>query len=876
MSPANPCSRSRVFVPRLEGPTDAELGGVAVVAHSNKAGEASNSWVARQGLFTRSSVGPLRLADLPTEVLSGGMGSLRELAESEGFRTLTADLSARSRLIAGGSLINRFPLEAGQELDVVARWCLGTVASRWFEAAIRSRLRAVFDRDRLLVFTGPEDHDPVVWAALASLLSENPRPQIIWLVAEAAPTDPATTAENSTRSDEPAADIDDPARIGIFLALAPAGLRLADLVSLSGLPDHGVRAAVTVLNERGDVHTFGDQFLVIDAMRRDRLLGRVSNALAAGLLRSILRVLRSREVPASLLVESVDRSMTDERTRGMIIDSMRELADVSTGDAAELGLKAAEMFASDRDPALVALAHDLLPLLLRSGRKDDVRWLVTRVFRGRANPELEARAQLWEARADPVTATALDTVEDGLRIENASLAVRAELTALRFSFLSIRGETGAALMELGPAIESAAARSDSGLLSKLLSTQSQLHFAEGAMRSARSAAARAAEKRDASDPHESDWYAGETWRAQLLNYLGQTAAATDICARLIDATHRNRDVAPRSAVLALRAAISLAEGRLEQASSDAVESLEASFGRSLNTITTFDPSHHLAAGVLLRCSLLRGQNDTVHQVDRLLNPSPPSQRPSAQSLNDTRKLFIVDFLDDATGPDFSTVVNRLRVARAEGRLYPSAADPSEIVLLAHICKERQLEDLLSCLSDAVVDRGRRNPTEPVLHALSLHVTGIAQGEASLLGEAHNRWLEIGRPLLQADARWSAARVLATSQRAAALRFADEAHQLFATAGAERDAARVRHLSRRLGRTLVAASISAADDLGPLTRGEWAVVERAVRGETVHHIAADLFISAHTVTAHLRHVYVKLNINSRAELAGWRARRRSGE
>ena len=48
--------------------------------------------------------------------------------------------------------------------------------------------------------------------------------------------------------------------------------------------------------------------------------------------------------------------------------------------------------------------------------------------------------------------------------------------------------------------------------------------------------------------------------------------------------------------------------------------------------------------------------------------------------------------------------------------------------------------------------------------------------------------------------------------------------------------------------------------------ELAVVRLVTQGATDREVAAQLYISAHTVNSHLRHVFTKLGIRSRVELA----------
>ena len=58
----------------------------------------------------------------------------------------------------------------------------------------------------------------------------------------------------------------------------------------------------------------------------------------------------------------------------------------------------------------------------------------------------------------------------------------------------------------------------------------------------------------------------------------------------------------------------------------------------------------------------------------------------------------------------------------------------------------------------------------------------------------------------------------------------------------------------------------AADWPELTESEFAVVSLVARGATNREVAERLFLSPYTVSSHLRHVFAKLGIRSRAELA----------
>ena len=91
--------------------------------------------------------------------------------------------------------------------------------------------------------------------------------------------------------------------------------------------------------------------------------------------------------------------------------------------------------------------------------------------------------------------------------------------------------------------------------------------------------------------------------------------------------------------------------------------------------------------------------------------------------------------------------------------------------------------------------------------------------------------------------------------------------LYAETAATWDAARVRARLRALGvrRRLVAAQ-RPQTGWNALTDSEAAVARLVAQGLTDREVAAHLFVSPHTVSGHLRHVFTKLGITSRVELA----------
>ena len=94
----------------------------------------------------------------------------------------------------------------------------------------------------------------------------------------------------------------------------------------------------------------------------------------------------------------------------------------------------------------------------------------------------------------------------------------------------------------------------------------------------------------------------------------------------------------------------------------------------------------------------------------------------------------------------------------------------------------------------------------------------------------------------------------------------EASRILGSVQAARDLARLREVARRFGLTGPPRSIRPSTGWESLTDSERRVAELVAEGATNREVAAALVISTHTVDSHLRHVFAKLGISSRVQLA----------
>jgi DNA-binding CsgD family transcriptional regulator len=160
------------------------------------------------------------------------------------------------------------------------------------------------------------------------------------------------------------------------------------------------------------------------------------------------------------------------------------------------------------------------------------------------------------------------------------------------------------------------------------------------------------------------------------------------------------------------------------------------------------------------------------------------------------------------------------------------------------------------------------PSVPSLLAADLGCRGLLSGDAELLDAAVDAASRASRPIGWADLCERAAadhvRAGATSR---AVELLDGAAGAYRAAGADRDTARVLAALRRLGVRRRTAAPAGRPGLALLTPTETEVARLVAEGLTNRAIGERMYISPHTVDTHLRHIFAKLSVTSRAALAG---------
>jgi DNA-binding CsgD family transcriptional regulator len=177
-------------------------------------------------------------------------------------------------------------------------------------------------------------------------------------------------------------------------------------------------------------------------------------------------------------------------------------------------------------------------------------------------------------------------------------------------------------------------------------------------------------------------------------------------------------------------------------------------------------------------------------------------------------------------------------------------------------------ELAECSVAAAERRANLNPDVYSVTATAAHARGLLRGNEDDLAEAVERFERSPRLLALAAALEDLGAARAESdQKPSGVATLDRALVLYDQVGAAHDAGRVRARLRTLGvrRRLVSAE---RPDHGwaAMTDSELAVARLVAQGQTNRAVAEQLFVSPHTVNTHLRHVFAKLGVNSRVELA----------
>jgi DNA-binding CsgD family transcriptional regulator/tetratricopeptide (TPR) repeat protein len=604
----------------------------------------------------------------------------------------------------------------------------------------------------------------------------------------------------------------------------------------------------------------------------------VREAVDASLPKAIRRSLRRRAVdvmlahgaPPSEVAELVMEVAQpgDQTGIGLLRQAAAEIGRVSPTVASVLSRRALDLMPLG-DPARGTLAVDTVALLVRAGHAAEAEQLISAASAD-LDPAAEAEARLSVGilflQYSP--SAAVEQCRRALQLPDLPAPLRVQLLTLRSCGLEILGDIAAADVSARDATAEALASGDSANEAATLIPRAALALAHGDWRQALDVVQQAvARQYDAGG--QSVRRLPDAWKALIL----VSVARLDEAFLVIEAGTRTAQQEGISANVRIwsmvRCRALFCAGRLADARAEAEAVIEMAdeLGGA-----HFGYLNHMAIYILGLVALHTGDPAGVRQARRAAARLRYSQDcPSSGRLG----AWLDARLDEADGVRGSTVSLDVDTLDPLATGYLPASSPrlySDSAALIRMLPQARKRSDGGTVADRIDGVAALHPDFPFLQASATHARALSLGDSALGLQAAELHQADPRPLVRASVLEDAAGLLPAGREAGAVPLLDAALELYAAAGAERGAARVRGALRARGARRPSGRPRSSSDWPELTESELAVVRLVAQGATNREVAERIYISPHTVNSHLRHVFAKLGIRSRVELARMTAER----
>ena len=662
------------------------------------------------------------------------------------------------------------------------------------------------------------------------------------------------------------------ARRGLQMAaVLGRSFSLDELASLMDLPASNlvepVREALAAGLLVGHGHRLGFRHdLIREATEAD-----LPEAVKRSLQRRALDVLLAHGAPpvdAATLVMDVARP-GDDQAIDLLHRAAVEIGRVSPSVAAPLSRRVLELTpATDRDWSTRVV--ETVDLLVHSGHAADAEHLIAQSAGRMIDHAAEAAARMTlgslELQYGP--ARCAEHCGKGLALPDLPPQLRVALLSLRACGLEMVGDVEAAADCAEQASAEAAALGDTFEAVVTLPARALVAFDRGDWRAAIRLAEQGVEKQELADVPARRAWMFDAWNALILIALGRLDEALELINEGTRSAEREGISANLRVWSMLRSRTMLALGRFADASANAEAVMEMSdeVGEGGRGYINHVASHVLSC-VALHTGDPAGLSQARHAAVQMQQIVDGCARPlaawmllrldAAQSNSSRSQHLDIAVLDPLTK-------GTPRVSSPRGYV-----DQPELVrvLLA-----------IGRHDDAVAVAGRlgaaaaNDPDFPLLRAVSNHANALVDDDFALADRAVMLYEGCRQPLLIAGALEDAGTLRPGTLRDEAVDRLEAALGIYVEVGAHRDAARVRALLRKRGVRRMAANTTSSSRWPELSDSELAVVRLVATGATNREVGEQLYLSPHTVNAHLRQIFVKLGVRSRVELAQFAAQR----
>jgi DNA-binding CsgD family transcriptional regulator len=632
-------------------------------------------------------------------------------------------------------------------------------------------------------------------------------------------------------------------RVAAMLEVSPA--------SLLGPLEELVRAELVVDTGSG----LGFQSPLIREAVADTIPPSVRLALQRQAIEMLLDAGESPVGPATDLAASAEPG--DRVGISTLAAAARAIAPWDAEAAANLSRRTLELTAGAEDLRAALIAEMALQLHI-VGRAEEGKRHADEALRDCLPVEAEGEIRLSIARMSDLAPDARAKAgRDALALPDLPLLLRARHTAEHVGNLASAGRRDPAWALLAQAEETVVAAGDREAELALAAAKAELAYADGTFRDA-------LRHLDPSlgSPDDSSQIMSrvDLLRAELFVALDKFNAVHSVASRHLAAAERTGRATAVRAWRRVQGRCMFQEGKLLDAAVTLDRSFDAEAPSAVRTVS--DAATMVALG---RLAVHVGDARRARQITKLAQGVLATGAPELR-----RQAAWLLALDAMAGGD--AVVARSRLAElgddAEATLLPRLmVDTTDWAQLARIARSAGDAELGSSTVAAVQSLCRRNPGVKTIAAVATHARGIVECDSSILSEAVGLLAGGPRPMAEASALedWGVALVREGNKEDGA-EVLGRALRTYADHGAVWDASRVRRRLRDLGvRRRLVKAVRPASGWDGLTDAEVAVVNLVADGLTNRQVAERLYVSPHTVSMHLRHVFTKLGITSRVEL-----------
>jgi DNA-binding CsgD family transcriptional regulator len=647
---------------------------------------------------------------------------------------------------------------------------------------------------------------------------------------------------------------------------------LDELASLTDGPSSQLIESVREAVAAGLIGDDGDRLRFRHDLIREAIEATLPSAVKWSLKRRALDVVLQLGAPpadVATLVMDVARP-GDQHAVALLRRAVAEVGEVSPSVAAPMSRRLVEL-TPDGDPHWSAYVAETINLLVHSGQALEAQNLIAESADRMVDHGAEAGARMTlgslELQYGP--SGCAEQCRLGLELPGLPSSLRIALLSLRSCALEMVGDIDAAEACAHQAMTEAQAADDSvvdGVVT--LPARALVAFDRGDWHAALELGEQGVKNGELADiPARRAWMF-DAWNALILIGVGRLHVALE----LINAGSRVAEQEGISANLRvwsmLRCRAMLGLGRLADARAEAEAVMEMSDeigegGRGY--------LNHIASYVLCCVAIHAGDVAGLSAARRAAAEMyrDPEGRARALAAWMTARLDAAQGDPTRTGPLDVPLLDPLTRGVPHVSSPRRYADQPELVrILLAAGQSAEARAVAARLAAAAA----ADPDFPFLRAASAQADALVDRHALRADEAVALYEGCDDPLLRAGALEDAGRLRPPSGGDEAVVLLDAALEIYVQVGAQRDAARARGLLRQRGVRRGNATARPSAAWPELSESELAVVRLVATGSTNREVGEQLFLSPHTVNAHLRHVFGKLDIRSRVELAGLVAKR----